>query len=452
MSSEVSSTDTTGQETVVALGTASTPSALAVVRVSGPGCFTLSEKFLEVQPKPRFAHYANFTADDQLIDDVVATYYKGPASYTGEDLLEISCHGNMLIVDRIIAALCKQNGVRQARPGEFTQRAFFNGKMDLTQAEAVMDIISAESERSLAAARRLQEGKLGKAIRGQRDELLDILSHLEAYIDFPDEDISPEVGEQLTQRMCDVGSSLEPLLAAAEQGRWLREGLKVSLVGAPNAGKSSLLNTLLQRDRAIVSDLPGTTRDTIEESLFIEGIRIRLVDTAGVRDSEDPIEQLGIERTRKAIGDSALIVSLVDGSDKSAQHLIEIEELKEKNLPVIACLSKCDLEIKNKDEGLHLSAETGEGLEALKVEIAKVLRLSNSADQREFIAINSRHEELLTKALSSLDRALELMNAGTPELLSSDLRQTVEHLDDIVGQSTNEDILDRLFQHFCIGK
>lgn len=432
-------------ETIVALATPPGAAALALIRLSGPQAFAfaarLSGRPLAVR---RPVHRVLRDVEGRELDDVVMTGWAAPHSYTGEDVVEISCHGNMRIVEAILR-VCGELGARAARPGEFTQRAFLNDRMDLTQAEAVMDLIQAGSERALRAARALQSGVLGRVVEGMRDELLETLAHLEAHIDFPEEGIDPETGRALARRIEGVIEKVERLLATAPEGRHLRHGFSVVLTGAPNAGKSSLLNALLQRDRAIVSPLPGTTRDTIEETITLAGMTVRLTDTAGLREGGDEVEVLGMARTREAVAAADLVLHL------SAPDALSVPP--EADAPVIRVAAKCDVFPATESGWLAVSARTGEGLERLQEAIIRHLHLDESATGHEAVAINTRHEALLGEARAGLGRALAGQAAGAPpELVSADLRQALTALGGIVGEVTNEDVLDRLFRSFCIGK
>ena len=365
-------------------------------------------------------------------------------------MVEICSHGNMLIVEKILQALMA-GGARLAEPGEFSRRAFLNGKMDLSQAEGIIDLIHAKSERALRAARALQEGKLGKMMLAERENLLQVLSHLEAYIDFPDEDVSPEVGESFRVKILQTQNNIRSLLASAREGAMLRHGLNVVISGAPNSGKSSLLNALLERDRAIVSPVAGTTRDTIEEEIILEGVVIRLIDSAGLRESNDEIERLGIARTQQALDKADLVLHLIDSSVAHDEPLtVQIPA----GTPVITCLTKADLPLKkDANGGLKISTVSGGGMVELKNEISRLLRLNETSANLDYVAIGVRHETLLREADESLHAALTAISENAaPEYVSSDLRHALECCGKIVGEVTNEDILDRLFKNFCIGK
>jgi tRNA modification GTPase len=437
-------------DTIVALATPPGTAALAVIRLSGPRAHAIAQA-LAGRPLPiqHATHATLRDASGAVLDDAVLIAWKAPRSYTGEDVVEISCHGNPLIVDALLSA-CLAHDARSAGPGEFTQRAFLNDRIDLTQAEAVMDLIHASSQRALQAARRLQSGALGRAVTRLREDLLQTLAHLEAHIDFPEEDISPDTGHAFARRIDHLKERILALLATAPEGRRLREGYTVVLTGAPNAGKSSLLNALLQRDRAIVSPLPGTTRDTIEETITLAGMTVRLIDTAGLRDQSDPLESLGIARTRQALAAADLILHLSAPDAPSEPPACQA--------PLLRLLTKSDAFpssslIPHPSSLIPVSAQTGAGLDALLEAIIQTLRLDQASLGHESAAINTRHEALLRQALEALERARAAQAASRPpEFTSADLRHALEALGQIVGETTNEDILDRLFQSFCIGK
>lgn len=437
------------QDPIVALATPSTPSAIALIRVSGAGVIPLTEKWVGKSLVHRRTAVVQLHDGDEEIDQVVISTWKGPASYTGQDMIEVSCHGNMLIARKIIALFIAR-GAREAEPGEFTRRAFLNGKLDLSQAEAVMDLIHAQTERSLRAARNLLTGKLGQKIESLKSGLIDLLAHLEAYIDFPDEDISPETGELFHKKMKEISAQIDALLATSDLGRKLRDGARVVIVGAPNAGKSSLLNALAGQDRAIVSEHPGTTRDTVEATITLNGIPVILIDTAGLRESADPVEKLGMDRTLLAAEKADLILHLVDGSAPSPAGDVTTFP---SDIPLIHCLTKSDLSEKSSAPGLRISTVTGEGLEEIRRAMSRILGTGQGTTSGEEIFINLRHEKLLKEASLSLKIASEAFASKTPpELISVDLRTALASIGQIIGVATNEDVLDRLFATFCIGK
>ncbi len=442
-------------DTIAALSSPSGTGAVALLRVSGPDAAVVAAAvFKGPSLKPRRALFGEIRdAAGGRIDEVLLTFFQGPASYTGEDTVEISCHGGMLVTRRVLERLLEA-GARAAGPGEFTQRAFLNGKLDLTQAEAVMDVISAQTDRALQAAHRQLDGALGRTILAMRDELLGILAHVEAYIDFPEEDIDPDTGTALRGRMEGLIGRLEMLLATADQGRLLREGVRTVLAGAPNAGKSSLLNRLLGFERAIVSELPGTTRDTIEEVINLQGFPLRLVDTAGLRAAgADAIEQAGMDRTRGQLDTADLILEVVDASQEPGTGLRLPEQGTRHHVLV---LHKSDLPPHpawQGTDGVAVSSRTGEGLEALTQRLLDVITAGGGAFEQSEVAVNARHHACLVRARDSMQAALsEFASGSSVEFAALDLRLALEALGDVIGRVDVEDLLGVIFSQFCIGK
>ena len=437
------------KDTIAACATPPGVSALALIRISGPRASEMVSSLVGKDLPPRQALARRLRLEKQVLDEAVITFWPGPGSYTGEDLVEISCHGNPLVVETILQALQKQ-GARMARPGEFTERAFLNGRIDLTQAEAVLDVLHAGSERALLAAQRALAGQLKDRLMEIRSGLLDLLARIEAYIDFPEEDIQPEVGEGFRRDVSRLLQGISGLLSTAPLGQRLRSGYRLVLMGPPNVGKSSLLNALLGSDRAIVSPIPGTTRDTVEESIELAGFPVRLIDTAGLRPSSEPIEQEGINRTRTAAEQADLVLALVDRTQPKDPCESEWVRFNGKLLKI---LTKADLPVAYSGEGHPVSAKTGEGLNSLRRAVAQRLAGNLLAPGSEEIAVNARHAEGLQKATEALATASSsLATRAAPELVASDLRLALQSLESILGTGTSEDVLDRLFAQFCIGK
>ena len=437
------------KDTIAACATPPGISALATVRMSGPRASAIAGELLGETLPPRQPVPRRLRLEKQVLDEAVTTYWPGPRSYTGEDLVEISCHGNPLVVATILQALQKR-GARMARPGEFTERAFLHGRIDLTQAEAVLDVLHAGSERALLAAQRSLAGRLKDRLMEIRSGLLDLLARIEAYIDFPEEDIQPEVGEGFRREVSRLLQLISGLLATAPLGQRLRAGYRLVLMGPPNVGKSSLLNALLGSDRAIVSPVPGTTRDTVEESIILAGFPVRLIDTAGLRPSSDPVEQEGISRTRTAAAQADLVLALIDRTQPKDPCANEWTSFSDKLLRV---LTKSDLPAAFSGEGHPVSAKTSEGLEPLRQAITRRLAGNFLAPGAEEIAVNARHAEALQNATEGLAAASSsLATRAAPELVASDLRLSLQALESILGVGTSEDVLDRLFAQFCIGK
>lgn len=442
--------------TIAAVATPHGVGAVSLVRISGPAAIQIADRATDgkvgTQPA-RFSRYCRVT-DEQgnIMDDGLLTVFPGPQSYTGEDSVEFTGHGGILATREVLARFI-ECGAEHAGPGEFTRRAFLNGKLDLTQAEGVMDLISAQTRLSLRAARSQLEGTLGRQTTSARDHLLETLAHLEAWIDFPEEGIDPQTGELLRSRVQSVLTDVDRLLATADQGRVLREGVRTVIFGEPNVGKSSLLNRLLGYERAIVSDLAGTTRDTIEEIINLHGIPLRLVDTAGVRDAADRIEAEGIQRTVRQIEVADLLLELADAS-RPKPNDVAFPASSTKHIRV---LNKCDLGEHpswSATEAVRLSCSSGEGFDDLSGKIRDALQFGEVDWGEHAVAINARHQASLVAARAALTAALGLLADchQDPELAAIDLREALDSLGEIPGRVDTEDLLGVIFSRFCIGK
>jgi tRNA modification GTPase len=446
----------TVSDTIAAISTPPGEGAIALVRMSGANAIAVADKIFRGKTVPsqfdsHVQHFGEiFASDSRLIDEVILSVHRAPASYTGEDLVEISCHGGTLVSAKILET-CLRAGARAARPGEFTERAFLNGKMDLTQAEAVIDLIRAKTDLALRSATEQLEGRLGERIRKIREALIELLAQLNASIDFPEEGITPDESEALRARLDFIREEIAALLATADQGRILREGVRVVIYGATNAGKSSLLNRLLGYDRVIVSDTHGTTRDTIEESVNLEGVPIRLLDTAGFRTSTNELEREGIARTEKSLQLADLRLHIADGSAPKPPHFHEPSSDSNE----IVVLNKRDLP-QNSDwrdlDTLRISCRTGEGVRELeKVILSRIAR--QNLRPESMLAINARHRDCLRRALESCDLAAEAQTQGlSPEYIASHLNEALRAVGEVIGVVDVEQILDSVFNQFCIGK
>lgn len=438
-------------DTIAAPATPFGSGAIALMRVSGPEALAVVGKVFRGRRAlgeltPGRVSLGRMEKDGQLIDEVLVTVFRGPHSYTGEDIVEISGHGGV-VVSRAVLQAVLDSGARLAEAGEFTQRAFLNGKMDLTQAEAVMDLINARGEASAQAAAAQLEGRLGQSIEELRGELLTALAHLEAFIDFPEEGIDPESGRVLLQRIDAAAGRVGSLLATADEGRMLREGVRLVIHGEPNVGKSSLLNLLLGYDRAMVSDVPGTTRDTIEENLTLRGIPFRLIDTAGLRVSEDPLEVEGMRRTRERVAAADVTLRVVEATN--------VESVGSAEAPDILVINKIDLApgCVIPEGAVGVSCLSGSGLEALVEVVVARANLADLGRFEEAVAINARHRGCLEKAASALAAArVSLEQADPPELTAVELRAALASVGDVVGAVDTEDVLGKIFSTFCIGK
>ncbi len=447
-------------DTIAALATPSGTSAIALVRISGPDAAQRAREIFRETPPPRLAQHGDYhERGGALLDDVLFTFFLGPNSYTGEDSLEISCHGNPFIAQKILEDLIAR-GCRLAEPGEFTKRAFLNGRMDLSQAEAVMDLIGARSERALAAANRQLRGSLGKQMSALIDRLLNVVARIEAYIDFPDEDLPPEDRGLVERELATLVTDTGRLLATGHYGELLRDGIKTVIVGAPNVGKSSLLNRLVGSERALVSPEPGTTRDFIEERIVVGPHCLRIIDTAGINPTPAPLEKLGMDKTMECIARADLLLLVMDGSAPDISPPAALSKILPWEKIVIA-LNKSDLcdnqkpnlARQNGAPVVRVSALTGFGIESLsQAIIAHADRFQGSFNE-DFIAINARHSGALDTASSLLVGAQQKLAESQPiELIASDLRGVLAAYGEITGKIDNEAMLDRLFATFCIGK
>ncbi len=439
-------------DTIAAIATAPGTGAIAVIRVSGVEAVQVVQRCTGGKVlQPRLASLVRVRdARGLIVDECVATYFAGPASFTGEDTVELSCHGGMLVTRRVLERLLAC-GARPAEPGEFSRRAFENGKLDLTQAEAVMDIISAGSDLALRAAQNQLQGAIGSKVSVAADILIGVAAHVEAYIDFPEEDITPDSLETLLAQIDEVSAMVRQLLATADEGRLLREGIRTAIVGAPNVGKSSLLNMLLGYERAIVSSTAGTTRDTIEECVALGGLRLRLIDTAGIHESSDAIEIAGMERSRRAGAEADLILEVADVT--APRTCVDMPETGAHRLLL---LNKCDLpshpDWADAREAIRISCASGSGLRDLERAVERLF-LHESGELDSLAAINTRHRHALQLCLNNLDAARSAMLAGvSPEFVDVDLRAALDALGSITGRIDTDDILTRVFSTFCLGK
>ncbi|MDA7810636.1 tRNA uridine-5-carboxymethylaminomethyl(34) synthesis GTPase MnmE [Flavobacteriaceae bacterium] len=454
------------QETIIALATPNGLGAISVIRVSGKDAILITDKLFRSKKnkvlsdqKSHTVHLGHLLKNNREIDEVLITLFKGPHSYTGEDTIEISCHGSTYIQKEIIN-LYLDNGIRSANPGEFTLRAFINGKMDLNQAEAVADLIASENEGSHKLAMQQMKSGFSNDLKKLRAELLHFSSMIELELDFSQEDVEFAEREEFKKLTKKIQSELKTLIDSFQSGNVLKNGISVAIAGKPNAGKSSLLNTLLNEDKAIVSDIPGTTRDSIEDSLVIEGVNFRFTDTAGLRETVDVIESKGIEKTKEKIKKAKILLYLFDCNDTNFREIeSSINSFKRNDLSIILVRNKIDLKNQNQTllddlndfELLEISATDSDSVSKLKKRLVNEVDILNPYN--DIIISNSRHYEALIKAL----KAIEEVNIGLKEnisgdLLSVDIRRSIEYLSEITGEITNDDVLGNIFANFCIGK
>ena len=454
-------------EPIAALATAPGMGAIAVIRVSGTGAIALTNQIFRgkdlTQQPTHTAHFGTLRAmDNTIIDEVLVTIFRAPKSFTKEDVVEISCHGSEFIIQQILRRLTGA-GVRLAKPGEFTQRAFLNGQFDLVQAEAVADLIASDSDASHRAALSQLRGGFSKQLLTLRQQLIDFVALVELELDFGEEDVEFAHRDQLRQLMLDIRQVLQPLIDSFSTGNAIKNGVATVIVGKPNAGKSTLLNALLNDERAIVSDIPGTTRDVIEDELFIDGIRFRLIDTAGLRQATDTIEAIGIERTQQKMRDAALVVYLFDGLNISPEELRDaVQEVRESGKPYLLVGNKLDAIDDARRQALEaaihepirwISAAKQTALNELTAALSARVRTDSAVQAGSSVVTNARHYDHLTATDTAIARALTGLDTGvTPDWLAMDLRVALQHLGELTGTIVTDDILDSIFSKFCIGK
>ena len=453
-------------ETIIALATPSGMGAISVIRISGSKAISITEKLFKSKgnkilskQKSHTVHLGNLMKNNFVLDEVLVTIFFGPNSYTGEDTIEISCHGSTYIQQKIID-LYIENGIRVANPGEFTLRAFLNGKMDLNQAEAVADLIASENEGSHNLAIQQMKSGFSNDLKKLRSELLHFSSMIELELDFSQEDVEFAERNEFKKLVNKITKELGDLINSFSSGNVLKNGIAVAIAGKPNAGKSSLLNTLLNEDKAIVSNIPGTTRDSIEDSLIIDGIKFRFTDTAGLRKTDDVIESKGIEKTKEKIRQSKILIYLFDVNDTNLDEInSDIESFKRKDLSVILVRNKVDLKIVSKDlfeelknlNFLEISANDNNSVNILKNKLLDEVNILNP--HTDTIVSNSRHYQALINAMTAIkDVSNGLESNISGDLLSIDIRKSIEHLAEITGEITNDDVLGNIFSNFCIGK
>lgn len=453
-------------DTIAAIATPLGEGGLAVIRISGVTALAVADRSFVPQGraavKPSAAathtlHYGHVVRQGRVVDEVMAAVLRAPRTFTREDVVELSCHGGLLAAKSVLDAVL-ENGARLAEPGEFTKRAFLNGRIDLAQAEAVADLIHARTDLALAAANEQLAGKLSQRVNQLRDELLRTLAHIEAHLDFPDEDISPDTRETLLVRLDRAQRFMEELLHTADEGQLLRRGIRAAIVGRPNVGKSSLLNQLLGRDRAIVSAIAGTTRDTIEETANIRGLPVIFIDTAGLRESGDQLEIEGMRRSRLALARAELILHVLDHSEPlTGEDEIYLTDFAAKKRVIVR--NKADLPGRLvlppavTGSVVEVSCATGYGLEALKDAIKQLVWAGEIRAEMLEVMINSRHQGALRRAHEANGRTLAALRGNlTLELGAMDLRIAVNAVGEVVGKTSTEDLLDSIFSQFCIGK
>lgn len=456
-------------DTIAAISTAPGEGGIGIVRISGNDSLNILKKMFKTKSGNKIEEFPSHTVKygyiidpvtNEQVDESLVIYMKGPKTYTREDVIEINCHGGVVSVRKVLETVLN-SGARISEPGEFTKRAFLNGRIDLSQAEAVMDLIRSKTDESAQLALEQSQGKTSKKVKEVSSKLLDALAHIEAAVAFPEDDIEDVVSEKVKASVREVISDVNSLISNSNAGKIYRDGLNTIIVGKPNVGKSSLLNTLLQEKRAIVTDIPGTTRDVIEEYVNIRGIPVRLVDTAGIRETEDIVEKIGVEKSKEYIEKSDLVILMLDnGRDLENQDKEIIEFVKDKK--VIVIINKMDLQGKldldyvrnmfSEKNIIYTSINTEEGIEEVKDKIAYLVN-SGDISIKDVYITNVRHRDVLVKAKESLEQGLNTLEISMPlDMASVELKDAYLKLGEITGEAYSEDILDKIFSDFCIGK
>ncbi len=449
------------QDTIAAISTPLGEGGIGIVRISGPRALEIADKLFKGKAKPSLSptytvHYGHIVHQGETLDEVIITVMRQPKSYTREDVVEINCHGGIVPLRKVLEAVLN-SGARMAKPGEFTLRAFLNGRIDLAQAEAVLDIIRAKSELSLKIASSQLAGNLSRSIRGIEENLLHLIASLEASLDFPEEEIEIVSQPEILNGIKDIRAAIASLLKKESTGRVIREGALVSIVGKPNVGKSTLLNQLLGKERAIVTEVPGTTRDALEEWISLEGVPFRLVDTAGIREVKETVEKEGVKRSEEYLESADIVLLVLDISRPLNEEDKRIlEKSKDKNRLLV--INKIDLQRKwdpsiLPPEKVEISALQGKGIEELQKKMRGKILQGEILQSEGILVTNLRHIELLKNALSQIEKAEEAANSGlSGEFISRDLQKALSSLKSILGEEVGEEVLDNIFSRFCIGK
>ena len=456
------------EDTISALSTSPGTGGIGIIRISGDKAFDITNRLFK--GKKNFNEIKTHTIsygkiidpfDGTTVDEALVSKMKKPNTYTREDIVEINCHGGHVVLSRILELVMKL-GARPAEPGEFTKRAFLNGRIDLSEAEAVIDLIYSKTRESSRAAVDQLEGRLSVRLKEVRSKLVELIAHIEVTVDYPEHDIEEITGKQVYEQINTIINKLNKLLEGFEKGRILREGVNAVILGRPNVGKSSLLNELTGKSKAIVTDIPGTTRDIIEEYINIEGIPVKIIDTAGLSETENPVEKIGVERAKEALEASDLAIVMLDASQGLSTGDVDIIERTE-NKKAVYVINKTDLasedQILAMEEGLggkkpiHMSIVRGQGVEELEKTIAGLLLKGELNIGTELLVTNIRHKNLIDKAIQSLDEAVSSYENGMPlDLVTIDIKNAAEYIGEITGESVGDDVLKEIFSRFCIGK
>ena len=455
-------------DTIAAIATAPGEGGIGIIRISGEKSLQVAQSIFKSKSgkmikdyNARTLIYGTVVDNEKVIDEVLVAYMKGPNSYTAEDVIEINCHGGFISVKKILELILSK-GVRLAEAGEFTKRAFLNGRIDLSQAEAIIDVIKSKTDMAHEVAQSQLEGSLAKKIKDLRMNVTEVLAHLEVSIDFAEEDVEEITYQTLEEKALELRNEIKKLYDTAESGKILRDGLKTVIVGKPNVGKSSLLNSILGENRAIVTDIAGTTRDVIEEFVNIKGIPLKIVDTAGIRETEDVVEKIGVEKSRESFSTADLVIMVLDAPRKLSEEDMEILESL-KNKKTIVLLNKMDLEPQielekieefvNSEDIIKISALKHQGIEELQDKIEAMVYHGSVKNSSNLMITNSRHKDALFKAYESINDAISAIEQRMPyDFIEVDFKNIWDYLGYINGDTVREDLLDTIFANFCIGK
>ena len=457
------------QDTIAAVATPAGEGAIAIIRLSGRDAVAIADRVFEGRRRiaemksHTLAHGRIRSPGGKTVDEVLVSVMRAPRSYTGEDVVEVNCHGGRIAVEAVYRLLVAA-GARPAEPGEFTKRAFLNGRLDLAQAEAVIDVIRAKSPKGLEVAARQLEGELSARVQGVRSEILNLLAHLQVVIDYPEEGVAELEPSEVRARIERSIEAIERLLAGADAGRVYRDGIRAAIVGRPNVGKSSILNALLGEERAIVTEIAGTTRDTIEERAVFAGVPFVLTDTAGLRETDDPVERIGVERTRAAVRGADLVIAVLDGSAPLGPEDVEVlRTVRDAGIPWIVAVNKADLPLRLSPESLRpwieraepvfVSARLRDGIEKLMARAAEAVIGRETGAQDAVLVTRERHRAALERASRSLADALDALSSGyTADVVGVDLQEALEALGQITGESVADEVVAEIFAQFCVGK
>lgn len=453
-------------DTIAAISTPRGEGGIGIVRISGKDSLCILSKIFKPASKKKVEELKNFTIsyghlydENELIDEVMVSIMKGPKTYTREDIVEINCHGGFLITEKVLELVLKK-GARLAEIGEFTRRAFLNGRLDLTQAEAVIDLIHGKTEKSISISLNQLRGDLREQIENLKKKLLDVAAHINVVLDYPEEGIDDPLPNDLVDNLYEVINTTDKLINSYSKGKMIKEGVKTAIVGKPNVGKSSLLNSILKEERAIVTHVAGTTRDVIEEVVNLKGIPLVLIDTAGIRKTDDLVENIGVEKSKKMIEKADLVLFVLDNSRELEEEDLKIYEKIDAD-KVIGIINKTDIDSKLDISSLSkikkwmkISAKESKGIDEMEEEIYKYVIAGQVEDSSQKIVItNVRHRSALKKTKQAVENIFETLDMGLPmDLIAVDLKEALDSLSEVTGEISNEDLLDHIFSHFCVGK